>query len=127
MAISEKQPGISPELGKSRGFSFKDALFIFDQDEREKAEEYIKIQNKFEEAYLDNLDLYDLLVKGIQKLSDKLGFEEASHYKLYHLLCGSTLREEDWKKYPLDTPERDFDQLIQNTILPALKDQDKAA
>ena len=112
LATNEQEPG--------GNFSFEQAMFMFSDDEREGAQNFLEIQQDYEKAFLADPSLYDTLVNGIKRLEDELGFEEVGHYKLYHLLTGSTLSEGGWKKYPMDTPGGHFQKLIEGEIVPIL-------
>lgn len=119
---SEGEQTVQGERNPAGHYKFDQAIFMFPDGEREEAERCLKIQRGFEAALSQDISVYDTMAKGIKKLEDKLGFEEVSHYKLFHLLTGSTLSEEDWKRYPLDTPQGDFKALIDNEIAPAMKE-----
>jgi len=101
---------------------FEQAMYAFPDEEKEAADVFLSVYKEIYNRFMEgDDDLLPFVHDQVNTLTSKIGAEEIGHYKLFHLLMGSTLDIEDWKKYPLDTTDHDFENLINNVILPELK------
>ena len=124
--INELEQSALVEKEPVKNYLFEQAIFMFTDDERGEAQRYLDIYKEFETAFLKDSSLYSALVNRMKRLEDELGYEGMGHYKLYHLLTASTLSEENWKKYPMDTPQGHYRNFIENELVPILEEQEAA-
>jgi len=69
----------------------------------------------------DKLRMYDLISGSINALIKEKG-EAVRDCKLFHKLVASSLSNEQWKEYPMDTPDNDIERFIYGPFLELLSE-----
>lgn len=118
--MSNPEQGSTPEIEKRHSYVFNDAIHLFPEEERAQAEKLAAINDQISLLAHSNFDkymeVYQLVDEFCQRMIKKYGDGTARRYKLFHMISGSSLFEDDWRFFPLDTPEGEFDIFITETL-----------
>ncbi len=115
----------SREEKQSRFLRFAEAIDIFPEEEKELARYHLDLYRQLD--WRRHPEIYDSIAEFVQDLVAEKGDSTARGCKLFHLYVGSTLPENEWRKFPLDTPDRDFTNFAQSTLKPLIDKRQEQA
>lgn len=117
--MSGPEQAVGLEAERSGGLSFQKSIHLFPEEQRPEAERYAEI---VDQAYASDLEkAYDLTLKFCQEMIKAYGRDSVGDLKLYHLLAGSSLTNEQCRTLPLDTDKKEFGHFIDETLKPLIK------
>ena len=109
------------EKEQERNLRFTEAIDLFPEEEKESAQYCAELYQAVN--WRKHPERYQEMVEFIKGLLKEKG-EEVRRCKLFHLFAGSSLPEELWREFPLDTPEEDFQRFAREKLKNWVEEQE---
>ncbi len=119
----EQEPTFHMDNQAATTGGFTEMMASFEPEEKSDAEFYADIYTRY--VKLGNEDYFSFLNKMLKNYFFKLDIDRQKIFrgtKLFHLFYDCSLSIDDWKKLPLNTFDREFEQFIDETFLPKLEE-----
>lgn len=104
--------------------TFEQNIANLNEEERDLAERMIEIYHGYAAA-INKSKAYEFVINFCKDLIKKKGDEVVRHCKLFHLLIGSSLSDEQWREYPMDTQDNDIEKFMSKSLSNFLSDIEK--
>lgn len=105
-----EQIGPDHSMDQPLNTTFEQNIASLSEDERARGERMVEIYHRYI-ATGGNSEVYSLISKSINALLKEKG-EGVRECKLFHLIVGSSLDAEQWREFPLDTPDHDIEKFM---------------
>ena len=115
------EAGDANELSPDQTLSFKDAIFLFNPEDREEAEMFLGIYKRC--SNLGGTDFFELYgdFGSFYKSMDEDEQKDANSSCVFHLFSGSSREVKDWKELPLKSKSGKLEAYILGEFLRKLE------